>query len=289
VAQGRVEARTLKGFRDFLPADQAGRAAMLATIVRAFESCGFAPLSTPAIEYADILLGKYGEEGDKLLYRFRDNGDRDVALRYDLTVSLARVMAQYRDLPRPFRRYQVGTVWRAEKPAHGRFREFTQCDADIVGAASPLADADCIAAVAMALKDLGLVTAAGGGPGFVIRVGHRGVLNAVLGSAGIADPAAQVETLRAIDKLDKVGEAAVLDLLAALPGVGRDAGGQILETLARQDATLPDANGGDHLKAVLAAVSAMGLGDHCRVDLRIARGLDYYTGTVFETTLSDLP
>ena len=121
-----VEPRLLKGFRDFLPAEQAGRQTMLDAITRAFEACGFAPLSTPAIEYADVLLGKYGDEGEKLLYRFEDNGGRKVALRYDLTVPLARVVAQYRDLPKPFKRYQAGTVWRAEKPAHGRFREFMQ-------------------------------------------------------------------------------------------------------------------------------------------------------------------
>jgi histidyl-tRNA synthetase len=287
----RVEPRLLKGFRDFLPEEAARRSAMLATIVRAFESCGFSPLSTPAIEYADILLGKYGDEGDKLLYRFQDNGGRDVALRYDLTVPLARVMAQYRDLPKPFRRYQVGTVWRAEKPAHGRFREFTQCDADIVGTSSPLADADCIAAVAMALKGLGVER-------FKVRVGHRAVLNGVLAAAGVTDPAAQVETLRAIDKIDKIGEAAVLDLLSELPGVGREAGGRVLAALKGDAAPAGDgagdgaaeaAAGRAHLDAVMAAVRAMGCGDVAAVDLTIARGLDYYTGTVFETTLLDLP
>ncbi|HOA14651.1 MAG TPA: ATP phosphoribosyltransferase regulatory subunit, partial [Myxococcota bacterium] len=151
-----IEPRLLKGFRDFLPDEQAARQTMLSGITGAFELCGFAPLSTPAIEYADILLGKYGDEGEKLLYKFEDNGGRQVALRYDLTVPLARVVAQYRDIPKPFRRYQLGTVWRAEKPAHGRFREFMQCDADIIGTASSLADADCIAAGIMGLKSVGL-------------------------------------------------------------------------------------------------------------------------------------
>ena len=287
----RVEARLLKGFRDFLPEEQARRARMLQVIVEAFESCGFAPLSTPALEYADILLGKYGDEGDKLLYRFRDNGDRDVALRYDLTVPLARVMAQYRDLPKPFRRYQVGTVWRAEKPAHGRFREFTQCDADIVGTPSPLADADCIAAVVLALRALGVER-------FTVRVGHRAVLNGLLAGAGIADPAAQVETLRAIDRLDKIGEAAVATILATLPGVGAESGGRVLHALGEGVsgptvsalADHPEAGPGlRHLRAVLDAVGHFGMADRVTVDLTIARGLDYYTGTVFETTLLDLP
>lgn len=285
----RVEPRLLKGFRDFLPAEEAGRASMLARITRAFALCGFAPLSTPAIEYADVLLGKYGAEGEKLLYRFTDNGGRDVALRYDLTVPLARVAAQYRDLPKPFRRYQVGTVWRAEKPAHGRFREFVQCDADIVGTASPLADADCIAAGIMALRSLGVTR-------FVVRVGNRAVLNGLLATAGVTDPAACVEVLRTLDKMDKVGVDAVRAMLDAQDGVGPDAAGRLLALLDRaQDdpaaIELPEsaAAGRAQLQGVLEALRAMGHGDHVRVDLRIARGLDYYTGNVYETTLDDLP
>jgi histidyl-tRNA synthetase len=292
----RVEPRLLKGFRDFLPEEQARRSAMLATIVRAFETCGFSPLSTPAIEYADILLGKYGDEGDKLLYRFQDNGGRDVALRYDLTVPLARVMAQYRDLPKPFRRYQVGTVWRAEKPAHGRFREFTQCDADIVGTGSWLADADCVAAVVLALKWLGVER-------FAVRLGHRAVLNGVLRNALIMDPAAQIEALRAVDKLDKIGWEAVAEILAGISGVGPESA-RILREYLESDGMIdfgveglvsgfqdqPDATDGfKHLKGVLLALKRMGYGEHVKVDLTIARGLDYYTGTVFETTLLDLP
>lgn len=285
----RVEPRLLKGFRDFLPAEEAGRASMLARIARAFELCGFAPLSTPAIEYADVLLGKYGVEGEKLLYRFTDNGGRDVALRYDLTVPLARVAAQYRDLPKPFRRYQVGTVWRAEKPAHGRFREFMQCDADIVGTASPLADADCIAAGVMALHALDVTR-------FVVRVGNRAVLNGLLAAAGVVDPGVCVEVLRVLDKMDKVGPDAVRAMLEALEGVGSEASSRLLTLLDRaQDdpagVGLPEAAqaGRAQLLGVLEAVRAMGLGDHVRVDLRIARGLDYYTGNVYETMLSDLP
>lgn len=283
----RIEPRLLKGFRDFLPGEEAGRVAMLSRITRAFALCGFAPLSTPAIEYADILLGKYGVEGEKLLYRFQDNGGRDVALRYDLTVPLARVAAQYRDLAKPFKRYQVGTVWRAEKPAHGRFREFIQCDADIVGTASPLADADCIAAGILALEALGLDR-------FEVRIGHRAVLNQVLARAGIEDPSAKVEALRAIDKLDKAGADAVRDLLASVQGIGADRGALLLQILERTDLDNdPTGSGEDdgrsHLATVLKALDSMGLGRRVRVDLRIARGLDYYTGTVYETILLDLP
>lgn len=285
----RVEPRLLKGFRDFLPAEEAGRAWMLARITRAFSLCGFAPLSTPAIEYADVLLGKYGVEGEKLLYRFTDNGGRDVALRYDLTVPLARVAAQYRDLPKPFRRFQVGTVWRAEKPAHGRFREFVQCDADIVGTASPLADADCIAAGILALRSLGLTR-------FAVRIGNRAVLNGLLATAGISDPAVCVEVLRILDKMDKVGSDAVRTMLDAQDGVGPDAAGRLLALLDRAQSDvggldLPESAqaGRDQLLGVLGALRAMGLAGHVRVDLRIARGLDYYTGNVFETMLDDLP
>lgn len=287
---GKVEARLLKGFRDFLPAEQGGRNAMLERITRAFESCGFAPLSTPAIEYSDILLGKYGEEGDKLLYRFQDNGERDVALRYDLTVPLARVMAQYRELPKPFKRYQVGTVWRAEKPAHGRFREFMQCDADIVGTSSPLADADCMVAVVLALRSLDVTR-------FTVRVGHRAILNGLLDRAGI-QPESHVAVLRLIDKMDKVGEEAVADMILGVVAMERADAlallrnlqsadlGPVAEALAGNEAA---SAGVAHLQAVLAAADAMGIGDNVRVDLSIARGLDYYTGTVYETTLTDLP
>ncbi len=285
----RVEPRLLKGFRDFLPAEEAGRVSMLARITRAFALCGFAPLSTPAIEYADVLLGKYGVEGEKLLYRFTDNGGRDVALRYDLTVPLARVAAQYRDLPKPFRRYQVGTVWRAEKPAHGRFREFIQCDADIVGTSSPLADADCIAAGIMALRALDVTR-------FVVRIGNRAVLNGLLQTAGVTDPGVAVEVLRTLDKMDKVGPDVVRQMLGGLDGVGPEVAGRMLDLLDRAQADpsgvdLPEGAqvGRDQLLGVLAAVRAMGLGDHVQVDLRIARGLDYYTGNVYETTLDDLP
>src|SRR5690606_970417 len=127
-----------------LPDVELTRRGMLERITAVFESFGFGPLQTPAIEYAETLLGKYGDEGEKLLYRFEDNGKRDVALRYDLTVPLARVVANYGDLTRPFRRYQVAPVWRAEKPARGRFREFMQCDVDIIGEPSVRADAECM-------------------------------------------------------------------------------------------------------------------------------------------------
>ena len=281
-----IEPRLLKGFRDFLPDEQSARQAMLDGITRAFELCGFAPLSTPAIEYADILLGKYGDEGEKLLYKFEDNGGREVALRYDLTVPLARVMAQYRDIPRPFRRYQVGTVWRAEKPAHGRFREFMQCDADIIGSASPLSDADCIAAGIMGLRSVGLER-------FEVRVGHRGVLNDVLGQFGVSHAAAQVEVLRNLDRLDKIGPDAVVEMMVEQGLLEADAARMLIEAIS--GGALPTvvtesgASSLEHMKSVLSALDALGFGRFVKIDLSIARGLDYYTGTVYETILADLP
>lgn len=281
-----IEPRLLKGFRDFLPQEQSSRQVMLDRITRSFELCGFAPLSTPAIEYSDILLGKYGDEGEKLLYKFQDNGGRDVALRYDLTVPLARVVAQYRDIPKPFRRYQLGTVWRAEKPAHGRFREFMQCDADIVGTASPLADADCIAAGIMGLRSLGLGR-------FIVRIGHRAVLNDLLERFGIVGVGAQTDVLRNLDKLDKIGRDPVAAAIVELGIVDETAAGSLIDMVTCRDVSLPVTDEGraglEHLNAVKSALDAMGFATFIQTDLSIARGLDYYTGTVYETTLLDLP
>ena len=152
----KIEPRTLKGFRDFLPKDARKRQYVLETLKRVFESYGFEPLETPALEYEDILTGKYGTEGDKLMYRFTDNGERKVAMRYDQTVPLARVVAQYQnELSVPFKRYQIQNVWRAENTQKGRYREFLQVDADIVGSYSPLADGEVIAMVVKCLEKLG--------------------------------------------------------------------------------------------------------------------------------------
>src|SRR6185503_9769072 len=145
--------QTLKGFRDFLPVEARKRLYMTEKIRAAFASFGFEPLETPALEYEELLMGKYGAEGDKLMYRFEDNGQRRVAMRYDQTVPLARIIAQYaNELPMPFKRYQIQPVWRADKPQKGRYREFTQCDIDTVGVDTPLSDAECIATAAKAIS-----------------------------------------------------------------------------------------------------------------------------------------
>jgi len=280
--EARIKPRVLKGFRDFLPQEEGNRRWMLEKIANAFETCGFEPIQTPTIEYLDILMGKYGEEGEKLLYHFKDHGQREVALRYDLTVPLARFVAQHRDIPKPFKRYQIGTVFRAEKPAHGRFREFVQCDADCVGSASFLADADCISAGILALKALGLEN-------FRVRIGHRGVLNAILEYFSIHN---HVPVLRALDKLEKQGEEAVISEIQSL-GIESERAKRLIQTIrckegltvARQVSPLAVKN----LSLVVEALSAMGLSNYVTIDLSIARGLDYYTGPVFETKLLDLP
>ena len=291
MATPKVEPRTLSGFRDYLPDVMLPRQRMLERVAAVFESFGFAPLSTPALEYAECLLGKYGDEGDKLLYRFRDNGDRDVALRYDLTVPLARLMGMNRDLPKPFKRYHIAPVWRAERPGRGRFREFTQCDVDIVGADSLMADAECIAVGASVLRALGVER-------FEIRVNNRKLLTAMLDMVRVEGEAA-LGVLRTIDKLPKIGEAATRGLLRtenALDDAAVDTVFRFLALDARSPGTLEaffeghatGLLGASELRAVLQAVAEQGFGGAVAVDLSIARGLDYYNGTIYETFVGGL-
>lgn len=286
----RVEPRILKGFRDYLPELMSARERMLATVARVFQSFGFQPLATPALEYTEILLGKYGTEGDQLLYRFRDNGGRDVALRYDLTIPLARVMGQHGgQLPKPFRRYQIAPVWRADKPGRGRFREFVQCDVDIVGSDSLLADFECMQVGVAVLRGLGVKN-------FQIRVNDRRILDGLMRRLGISDSGVQTEVLRTMDKLPKIGwEAMTRELLTKAP---LDSGQlTALKTfLETTDLTaisevvdLSVAQPGiDALTQMLAWAETLGIDEHLAVDLSIARGLDYYTSTVYETFLTDL-
>lgn len=293
----RIEPRILRGFRDYLPPEMIPRQKMIDTIVGVFERFGFVPLQTPALEFADVLLGKYGADAEKLLYRFTDNGGRDVCLRYDLTVPLARVAAQYPDLPRPIKRYQIAPVWRAEKPGRGRYREFYQCDVDIVGTASLLADAECVAVDAAVMAALGV-------PAVRIQVNHRKVLNGLATLLGVPSDERMLRVFRTIDKLPSAGEEAVRRMLrdecaldapavertfAFLSASGRPAEvlDQLTETFAGVDIAL---EGLRELRRTLDAARAMGVPEEMlAVDPSIARGLDYYTGTVFETFIVDLP
>ena len=292
----RIEPRTLKGFRDTMPAAAAARNRMFRTIETVFESFGYAPIDTPALEYAEILKGKGGEESDKQMFEFDDAGGRRVALRFDLTVPLARFVAEHQnELAFPFRRYHIGPVWRGERPQKGRYREFTQCDADLIGAVGPAADAEILAMFSRVYGALGI-------DGFVIRVNDRRVLSALLETLGVADKA--VPVLRALDKWDKVGaEGARKELEAA--GVAEGAVARILEfpacaaatdveTLARLEALVGGSEKGREgiagLREVLRLLAAAGVPEaRVRLASTIARGLDHYTGIVFEASLPSMP
>ena len=189
----KIEPRTLKGFRDYLPALMIPREHLLQTARTVYRRYGFLPIDTPALEYAEILLGKGGAESDKLVYRFTDHGGRDVALRFDLTVPFARFAAQHAgQLGTPFKRYAMGPVWRGENTGHGRYREFWQCDFDTIGTVSVASDAETLLVIHDLLDALGV-------GGFSIRINHRQVLNGLLEKQGLA--AKSVEVLRALDKL----------------------------------------------------------------------------------------
>ncbi len=287
-----IEPRNLKGFRDYLPKDQIVRARMLTRIKEVFERFGFEPLETPVLEYQDILGGKYGEEGEMLMYRFKDNGDRDVAMRYDLTVPLARVVAQYQnELPKPFKRYQIAPVWRAENTQRGRYREFYQCDADVAGTAVGIADAECIAMAEQIIEGFGIKK-------FKIQVSNRKILNAIMLTANV--PGDKIITaIRAIDKIEKVGAKAVSAELQEKIGMTvNEAEGLIRLTSTK----VPDVSalktfmskyilkqpqgqeGFDELNVVFTALKSMGV-KNVEIDLSLARGLDYYTSTIFEAKI----
>jgi len=193
-----MKPQALRGFRDYLPEEMLAKDRLLDAVRRVFESHGYPPVQTPALEYAELLLGKYGEEGEMLLYRFTDQGGREVALRYDLTVPLARLIGTHGSLPMPFRRYQIAPVWRAEKPAKGRYREFVQCDVDLVGVDDPGADAEMLLVGQDVLRALGIER-------YRLRVNHRGILRAITRSLGIEQGAREGAFLRLLDKLDKIG------------------------------------------------------------------------------------
>ena len=295
----KIQPRILKGFRDYLPEQMIARKQMMSTIEEVFERYGFSPLQTPALEYSEILIGKYGADAERLLYRFRDNGERDICLRYDLTVPLARVAAQYGNLPMPFKRYQIAPVWRAEKPAKGRFREVFQCDVDIVGSASLLADAECVGVDNDVLSALGVEN-------FRININNRKILTGFLASLGLGsgDDDAGRAVLRTVDKLAAMGEDTVRQLLASDNGLDTAAIGRVFEfigikgtndeMLAAAERVIGSTDAGtegiSELRTVLQRSAELGVpAERLCVDFSIARGLDYYTGSVFETFLLDLP
>jgi len=291
-----IQPRTLKGFRDFLPESMHAREWLLDTARAVFRSYGFAGIDTPILEYEEILTGKGGEENDKLMYAFEDNGGRRVAMRFDLTVPLARFVAQHEnELGMPFKRYHVGPVWRGENTQRGRDREFMQCDFDTVGTESIAADCES----AMVIHDL--LDAVAGGE-FTVSVNNRRLLSGYLERLGLAERASAV--LRALDKLDKIGAekvsqelereasateaevAGVLEL-SAISGTREEVLGKLAPLVEGSEL---GERGLEELREVCAALAAAGISESRVVfDPKVARGLDYYTGTVFEATLADLP
>jgi histidyl-tRNA synthetase len=260
--------QTLRGFRDFLPAEKRKRDFVANKMRSAFELNGFQPLETPTLEYAALLMGKYGEEADKLVYSFQDRGDRAVALRYDQTVPSARILVQYRNvLPRYFRRYQIQNVFRADKPQKGRYREFMQCDCDIFDSTSPLADAEILAVFARVYETLGFSE-------FVIEVNDRKTLIETL-QPFATEQVPVFSIIQTIDKLDKQTPDEVRSELIG-KGLSADRATLALETLEQQS---PSAE----LQEIIDKAVALGVQkDWLKFNPALARGLDYYTGLIFE-------
>jgi histidyl-tRNA synthetase len=260
-----IKAQTLKGFRDFLPSAAIARQVVMGKIKNVFERYGFDPLETPALEYAETLLGKYGGEADKLLYLFRDNGKRNVGLRYDQTVPLSRVVAQYPELPKPFKRYQIQPVWRAENTQKGRFREFLQCDIDTVGSDSPLSDAEIIDCSLNAFKQLGFSA-------ITMDVNDRTIFDELNLTK---------KEMTIIDKLDKIGADAVIQEL--------EAGGR--KNAKNLFASLKKAKPTERIWKIFEALKKLGYKENAdfRFNPFLARGLDYYTSTIFELKTEAYP
>jgi histidyl-tRNA synthetase len=296
-----ITPRTLSGFRDYLPSLMLAREKVLQTARDVYRSYGFTPIDTPACESLDVLLGKGGDESDKLVYRVqsaRGEGDAEMGLRFDLTVPFARFSAQYiNDLGTPFKRYAMGPVWRGERPGKGRYREFWQCDFDTIGTTSNAADVE----TALVINDL---FTAIGFERFEVRVNNRMVLNGLLELKGLADKA--VPLLRSLDKLPKIGRDKVAAEMVAEAGVSAEqadavlrlaetsgSNAEILDQLDRFFAGSPNeraAKGIANLRELLAVAKTAGVPDgRIKIDLSICRGLDYYTGTIYETFLTDLP
>jgi histidyl-tRNA synthetase len=285
------------GTRDFLPDDIRRREYVIGVVRSLYERYGFEPLETPAFENIETLLGKYGEEGNKLIFKILKRGEHeasggaDLALRYDLTVPLARVVAQYQnELPRLFKRYQVQPVWRADRPARGRFREFYQCDLDAMGSTSPVIEAEVLSAVCEILTTLGFSD-------FVVRLNHRQVLTSLLETAGVPVPQ-HGDALVALDKLDKIGAEGVAKEFAAR-GIVEAAGTKALElfteaaagpaaALARLTGLLPGHEGVANLADIVQLVESTPAAGRIRVDPSLARGLSYYTGAIMEIAVEGI-
>lgn len=260
----------LKGFRDYLPQEQLARKKIISKISEVFERFGFAPLDTPTLESYELFKGKIGED-EKLMYKFEDLGAREVAMRYDLTIPLVRVVASYPELPKPFKRYQFANVWRADKPQKGRYREFMQCDVDIVGSDSRLADIEIIATLMTAYKSLEVGN-------FKVRFNDRTLVDRALYQLKVPETK-RVIFMRSLDKLDKIGQAGVIKLLNEA-----DIGKEVFDNYS----VLMDEMCGVYAAEIKKLLLESGV-ENAEFDKFLMRGLDYYTGIVFEFTLNDKP
>ena len=279
----KIKPTILKGTREYLPKEMAKRNLVMSKIRQIFERFGYDSIETPIINPAETILGKYGVEGDKLTYSFKDNGDRDIALPYDLTVPFARfVAANWSKLPIPFKRYQIQRVWRADKPQKGRQREFYQCDIDIIGSKSLICEAEVTKVITTLFSELGFSK-------FVIKLNSRRLLNSILYKFGIEDAAG---VIRIIDKLAKIGKEATIEMLTE---IGVDKAEELMELLTPE-------NSNEETFKKLAAFDTSELSEffslcenmkvpleRLQFDPSLARGLDYYTGISFEVYSDEAP
>ena len=290
------DARTLSGFRDILPANASVKESMLSSIKEVFKSFGFVPIETPHLEYAEVLVGKGSEEIQKELYRFRDHGGRNVALRFDQTVPLARFVVQHKHLiSSPFKRYAIGNVFRGERAQAGRYREFTQCDFDFIGTTSILSDMEIIQVINNSLISLGIEH-------FTIRINNRKILNGLAQHFKVEDKIEDI--LRIVDKIDKIGKDKVKEELLESANINSKAIEEIIKfiSIKQEDdnffeliADYKNYNelmkeGIEELEAIFEILGTLDINpNNYKIDFSIARGLAYYTGVVYETILDDLP
>jgi histidyl-tRNA synthetase len=294
----KVEPRLPRGMRDILPQQMILRQYVIGTIQEVFERFGFEPLQTPAIELSEIFTGKYGDEAEHLIYRLSRQASKgpELVLRYDLTVPLCRVVAQYPELVKPFKRYQIAPVWRGERPQKGRYREFYQCDADTIGTSSVLADAEMLNIIYEVLSRLGFES-------FVMNLNNRKVLTGIGRLSGVPEEVLPV-LYRSIDKLDKIGEDGVRDDLAALDAVRmpsetvdrllgllgiQGSAEELVALLGKDLAAYPEAaEGVAELGEIIGYLRGLGIPEDCyRIVPSMVRGLDYYTGPIFETVVKE--
>ena len=301
-----------RGMRDFLPTDVRKREYVIGVIKEVYESYGFEPLETPAVENLETLMGKYGEEGNQLIFKILKRGDKlddalaqnpqseirnpqlaDLALRYDLTVPLARVVANRKnDIPKFFKRYQIQPVWRADRPAKGRFREFYQCDVDAIGSSSMVVEAELISAVSEILTRLGFTD-------FVVRINHREILRDILDTAGVS-PELHGDALIAIDKLDKIGGEGVANELAER-GIAETAATMLLDIFEQTQAIVDEGKDvnrtivsnlinivSNEVLTKIGQVLKFASDAPIQIDPSLARGLSYYTGLIMEINVPDL-